>query len=91
MALKTLLGLTLLSFATLRQAGMEEREAADVVNDFGRSGVGDSPADVVSPSRGPRAVKAADRHLGLRKGYVSHAVQGRRRSAPLSIAVRPVI
>ncbi|GFZ42864.1 hypothetical protein JCM24511_00582 [Saitozyma sp. JCM 24511] len=41
-ALKVLLGLSLLSYSALRQAGMEEREAEDAVNDFGRPAVGES-------------------------------------------------
>ncbi|KAK1920829.1 eukaryotic membrane protein family-domain-containing protein [Papiliotrema laurentii] len=41
-ALKILLGLSLLSFSAVRQAGMEEREREDKVNDFGRAPVGES-------------------------------------------------
>ncbi|KAI9632300.1 eukaryotic membrane protein family-domain-containing protein [Dioszegia hungarica] len=41
-ALKVLLGLLLLSYSATRQAGMEQREAEDVVNDMGRSAVGES-------------------------------------------------
>lgn len=41
-ALKILLGLSLLSFSARRQSGMEQREAEDIVNDFSRSAVGDS-------------------------------------------------
>ncbi|WVQ83537.1 hypothetical protein IAT38_005678 [Cryptococcus sp. DSM 104549] len=40
--LKVILGLSLLSFSAMRQEGMEEREAADTVNDFGRAAVGES-------------------------------------------------
>lgn len=46
-ALKILLGLSLLSFSALRQAGMDEREAEDVVNDFGRSAVGETKEETV--------------------------------------------
>ncbi|WWC59938.1 uncharacterized protein I303_102501 [Kwoniella dejecticola CBS 10117] len=40
--LKVILGLALLSFSAMRQEGMDEREAEDKVNDFGRSAVGES-------------------------------------------------
>lgn len=48
-ALKILLGLSLLSYSALRQAGMEEREAEDQVNDFGRSAVGERKEEAVCP------------------------------------------
>lgn len=48
-ALKVLLGLGLLSFSALRQEGMDAREAEDAVNDFGRSAVGESKEETVSP------------------------------------------
>lgn len=38
---KIMLGVQLLSYATRRRAGMEAREAADVVNDFGRNSIGE--------------------------------------------------
>ncbi|RXK38837.1 hypothetical protein M231_03893 [Tremella mesenterica] len=41
-ALKVFLGLSLLSFAALRREGMDEREAEDVMNDYGRNPVGES-------------------------------------------------
>ncbi|ORY25255.1 eukaryotic membrane protein family-domain-containing protein [Naematelia encephala] len=41
-ALKVLLGLSLLSYSALRQEGMEAREAEDAVNDFGRPAVGET-------------------------------------------------
>ena len=47
-ALKILLGLSLLSYSALRQAGMKEREAEDSVNDFGRSAVGERKEEAVS-------------------------------------------
>lgn len=46
-ALKILLGLSLLSYSALRQAGMKEREAEDSVNDFGRSAVGERKEEAV--------------------------------------------
>lgn len=49
-ALKIMLGLGLLSFAAVRRNGMEEREREDEVNDFGRSAVGESKEETVSPS-----------------------------------------
>ncbi|WWD16768.1 hypothetical protein CI109_101200 [Kwoniella shandongensis] len=39
---KVILGLSLLSFSAMRQEGMDQREAEDSVNDFGRSAVGES-------------------------------------------------
>lgn len=47
-ALKILLGLCLLSYSALRQAGMAEREAEDTVNDFGRAAVGERKEEAVS-------------------------------------------
>jgi len=35
------MGVNLVSYATRRRAGMEAREAADVVNDFGRAPIGE--------------------------------------------------
>jgi hypothetical protein len=49
-ALKILLGLSLLSFSAVRQAGMEEREREDKVNDLGRAPVGESKEETVSPA-----------------------------------------
>ena len=46
-ALKVLLGLSLLSYSALREGGMEEREAEDTVNDFGRSAVGENKEESV--------------------------------------------
>lgn len=43
---KLLLGLGLLSYSALRQAGMEEREAEDEVNNFGRNPVGVSKEEM---------------------------------------------
>lgn len=39
--IKIIVGINLISFATRRRAGMEAREAADAVNDFGRDPVGE--------------------------------------------------
>lgn len=39
--IKVIIGINLISYATRRRAGMEEREAADVVNDFGRDPIGE--------------------------------------------------
>ncbi|KAG2150844.1 DUF747-domain-containing protein [Suillus clintonianus] len=41
LALKVLLGVNLISYATRRRAGMEARAAADTVNDFGRDPIGE--------------------------------------------------
>ncbi|KAG1786793.1 DUF747-domain-containing protein [Suillus plorans] len=41
LALKVLLGVNLISYATCRRAGMEARAAADTVNDFGRDPIGE--------------------------------------------------
>ena len=41
MLIKIIMGVNLLSYATRRRAGMEAREAADVVNDFGRDPIGE--------------------------------------------------
>lgn len=46
--LKILLGLGLLSYSALRQAGMDEREAEDKVNNFGRTAVGQNKEEIVS-------------------------------------------
>lgn len=39
--IKIIIGVNLVGYATRRRAGMEEREAADVVNDFGRDPIGE--------------------------------------------------
>lgn len=39
--IKVIMGVSLVSYATRRRAGMEAREAADVVNDFGRDPIGE--------------------------------------------------
>ncbi|OCH93090.1 DUF747-domain-containing protein [Obba rivulosa] len=41
LVIKIITGIQLLSYATRRRAGMEAREAADVVNDFGRPPIGE--------------------------------------------------
>jgi hypothetical protein len=43
------MGVSLVSYATRRRAGMEAREAADVVNDFGRDPIGEGQEERVSP------------------------------------------
>jgi len=40
-ALKVLLGVNLISYATKRHAGVEERAAVDAINDFGRDPIGE--------------------------------------------------
>jgi hypothetical protein len=42
------MGVNLVSYATRRRAGMEAREAADVVNDFGRDPIGEGQEERVS-------------------------------------------
>jgi hypothetical protein len=42
------MGVNLISFATHRRADMERREAEDVVNDFGRTPIGESKDEQVS-------------------------------------------
>ncbi|KAI0268633.1 DUF747-domain-containing protein [Gloeopeniophorella convolvens] len=39
--IKVIMGVNLVSYATRRRAGMEAREAADVINDFGRDPIGE--------------------------------------------------
>lgn len=39
--IKVIMGVSLVSYATRRRAGMDAREAADVVNDFGRDPIGE--------------------------------------------------
>lgn len=46
-ALKVLLGLSLLSYSTIRESGMDEREAEDAVNDFGRTAMAESKEQTV--------------------------------------------
>lgn len=45
---KIILGVNLITYATRRQAGMEQREAADVVNNFGRDPIGEGGEERVS-------------------------------------------
>ena len=42
------MGVSLVSYATRRRAGMEARESADVVNDFGRDPIGEGQEERVS-------------------------------------------
>lgn len=46
--IKIIIGVNLLSYATRRRAGMEAREAADVVNDFGRDPIGEGKEEQVN-------------------------------------------
>jgi hypothetical protein len=48
LALKSIMGLNLLAFAHGRQAGMDQREREDRINDFGRKPIGDSLQEQVS-------------------------------------------
>jgi hypothetical protein len=41
------MGINLISFATNRRVDMEQREAEDVINDFGRDPVGESKDEKV--------------------------------------------
>lgn len=45
--IKIIMGVHLLSYATRRRAGMEAREAADVINDFGREPIGEGKDEQV--------------------------------------------
>lgn len=45
--IKIILGVQLLGYATRRRADMEAREAADVVNDFGRDPIGEGKEEQV--------------------------------------------
>lgn len=45
--IKIIVGVNLVSYATRRRAGMEEREAADAVNDFGRDPIGEGKEEQV--------------------------------------------
>jgi hypothetical protein len=42
------MGVYLVSYATRRRAGMEAREAEDVVNDYGRDPIGEGQEERVS-------------------------------------------
>lgn len=77
-ALKILLGLSLLSYSALRQAGMGEREAEDSVNDFGRAAVGERPEEAVSDRKrddkrshrlmSPEGLQPPDQAVPLERG-----------------------
>ncbi|RDB16757.1 Endoplasmic reticulum membrane protein 65 [Hypsizygus marmoreus] len=47
LVIKIILGVNLISYATRRRAGMEAREAADAVNDFGRDPIGEGKEEQV--------------------------------------------
>ncbi|GLB45078.1 putative eukaryotic membrane protein family protein [Lyophyllum shimeji] len=47
LVIKVILGVNLVSYAARRRAGMEAREAADVVNDFGRDPIGEGKEEQV--------------------------------------------
>lgn len=44
---KIIMGINLITFATHRRADMQQREAEDVVNDFGRNPIGESKDEQV--------------------------------------------
>ena len=44
---KIIIGVNLISYATRRHAGVEEREKADVINDFGRDPIGEGKEEQV--------------------------------------------
>jgi len=46
--IKVIIGVNLVGYATRRRARMEEREAADAVNDFGRNPIGEGKEEQVS-------------------------------------------
>ena len=46
--IKIIIGVNLVSFATQRRAGMEDREQEDKVNDFGRDPIGEGKDERVS-------------------------------------------
>ena len=46
--IKVIIGVNLISYATRRRSGMEAREVADVVNDFGRDPIGEGKEEQVS-------------------------------------------
>jgi hypothetical protein len=46
--IKVIMGVYLVSYATRRRAGMEAREAEDVVNDYGRDPIGEGQEERVS-------------------------------------------
>ncbi|KAI0081882.1 DUF747-domain-containing protein [Panus rudis PR-1116 ss-1] len=50
LVIKIIMGVHLLGYATKRQAGMEARAAADVVNDFGRDPIGEGKEEQVRSS-----------------------------------------
>ncbi len=47
MVIKIILGVHLLTYATSRRAGMEAREQADRINDFGRDPIGEGKEEQV--------------------------------------------
>lgn len=48
MVIKVIIGVNLLTYATRRQAGMDEREAKDIINNFGRDPIGEGDEERVS-------------------------------------------
>jgi hypothetical protein len=54
--IKILMGVNLVSFANRRRESMEAREAADIVNDFGRDPVGEGREERVRVQSGRTAV-----------------------------------
>ena len=45
--IKVIVGVNLVSYATRRRSGMEARQAADTVNDFGRNPIGEGKEEQV--------------------------------------------
>lgn len=48
MGIKLIMGANLVGYANRRRAGMDEREAGDVINDFGRDPIGEGKEEQVT-------------------------------------------
>ncbi|KAF5386234.1 hypothetical protein D9615_002677 [Tricholomella constricta] len=79
LVIKVILGVNLVSYASRRRAGMEAREAIDVVNDFGRDPIGEGKEEQVYNKKlkslldneeddVPRTAEIGENKLGQQQG-----------------------
>jgi len=67
--IKTILGVNLITYATRRQAGMEEREAADAVNNFGRDPIGEGDDERVCNIRLTDLISFAEASVEIQQEF----------------------
>ncbi|KAI9067230.1 DUF747-domain-containing protein [Trametes sanguinea] len=94
LVIKIILGMHLLTYATRRQAGMEAREEADKINDFGRNPIGEGKEEqaynkelkTLLDNRRDDAIPVAE--IGERKPGEGDKDGGKRKRLPLEEITR---